>query len=683
MQTPESPKPEPAHDAAKSDSAHQPALDHLIAIRSFLDNRIADGQWRELRDRAAELGDGGDFEGAIRTAQEALKIVEANFSPEDERAAVSHLLIGRFELRTEQAVAAEVSLTRAVTILEEAKGSGARETAIARSDLASALSAQARLPEAQQELQKAVGILEAHAAIGGERCEAAQDLARVLGQYAICFEDQNKPAEARFYHAKAVEKSQEAFGDVSEEAAVALCSSASFDIKRGNVKAAAVDLEYAVEMFEQLFGPSDSRYSYNAIQLAIALRSLGRNQEAYDLGKRVLPYVEQPSLANASNTIALAAFELGKPAEAKPFFQKAIELESARVGSVDSSLAPLYYNLGCCHRQLGERSEAEQALNTAIKLTRAVSAESAPSLMAMERALAGLYVEQGKPFKAEGVLHRLFAACERNLAPDSPQALNTLRELISVAIGNGNLNDAAKLNDKLIGRTKNLGGPFELLYADALDNAAGIALSKKEYESAEELFRQELAIQRRLLPTGDVSIAHTLQNIAQTYLGQERYSMAAGEIKASLKIFEAALGRKSHNVANSIHLLGRVNHEGEDFETAEELYEEALQIHESLLGPSGGLVMVPVLNDYASMLRDLGTLYAREEDLEQSLSLFTRAREILTAVGRDEHLTMVAVLRNTAAVLDALDRGDEAEALRREADVTQAAIEFRNEDPIG
>ena len=230
---------------------------------------------------------------------------------------------------------------------------------------------------------------------------------------------------------------------------------------------------------------------------------------------------------------------------------------------------------------------------------------------------------------------------------------------------------------------------------------ASLYESQGEFQRAEPLYQQALALKRQQLDAGDPEVAAGLNQLAGLYHNLGRYAEAAPLYRQALEIQQVALGADHPEVATSLDNLAGLAHAQEDYETAESLYQQALFLRQRVLGDSHSDVATSLNNlallyyeqgryseaeplfgqavqlkvqlfgedypDVATGLNNLALLYYQQQEHERAESLLTRALAIRRRLFGDDHPDVAGSLNNLAGLYKVLERYAEAEALYRQA----------------
>src|SRR6185369_9776681 len=194
---------------------------------------------------------------------------------------------------------------------------------------------------------------------------------------------------------------------------------------------------------------------------------------------------------------------------------------------------------------------------------------------------------------------------------------------------------------------------------DVLAEHGSLASDRGQYEEAERLHRQALALTEKALGGTHPSYGTSLHELASVLSRQGKYGEAEDLLRQALTLFEKALGRTHPSYGTTLHELASVLSRQGKYGEAEDLLRQALALFEESLGvahPSYGAS----LHELAGVLSRQGKYGEAEDLLRQALTLKEKA------LG-EAHPLMCPTLSNLADVLQAQGRTAEGEPLLQRA----------------
>ena len=124
---------------------------------------------------------------------------------------------------------------------------------------------------------------------------------------------------------------------------------------------------------------------------------------------------------------------------------------------------------------------------------------------------------------------------------------------------------------------------------------------KKQFEKAIEFYKEALELAKELKIPGMVNTALYNRNIANAYCWLRNFDDAYQPAKNGYEIRKVVLGRHPWT-ARSAFQMGEICRSLEDFDEAEEFYEQAWEIEKSLGQGNHSEVMVRIIESYEAML---------------------------------------------------------------------------------
>jgi len=353
---------------------------------------------------------------------------------------------------------------------------------------------------------------------------------------------------------------------------------------------------------------------------------------------------------------------------------------------------------------------AEKEFRAALRSAKAFP-QSDPRLGASLNNVAAACRAQGKFREAEATYKQLLALRERELGPEDPKLVETLNELAVSYQAEHRFSRAEQLQKRVLAIREKAYGPEHLAVAESLNNLGALYYfegrygsgpvssayifpssivffglparnvvslfvagrppttytaptgeRKRAYAAAEELFRQSLAIQERILEDDDARLGPVLFNLGTVCYFETNWQEAETHFARLVRILEKSAPPEDLKLANALMSLALAYHaDGKDAE-AQELIQRRLALREKTLGQES-IDLAAELNNLAMLQRAMG-------DNAQAETLFRRSLSILDQHddSRKQHIT---VLENYAAFLRESGRTAEAKKAAAEAAVVR------------
>jgi tetratricopeptide (TPR) repeat protein len=275
----------------------------------------------------------------------------------------------------------------------------------------------------------------------------------------------------------------------------------------GNNALALAALTEALRLREQAIGPDD-------IRLAANLRRLGR-----------------------------VYWALGRPAEAEPFYRRALELIDKGAPTEPQRATRYVIDLSRLYRALGRDAEADALDDRVLAMQGRLRSRRGPQAASRLHALSIIFALQGDRAEAERLLRRALEIHKSTLGPDHPDTASVMHDLAQVLYIRG------------------------------------------RYEEAEPLYQRSLLVIEKVLGPEHPRVALYLGNLARQYEAQGRLDEVEPLLKRALAIDEKALGPEHPRVARILNYLAQFYKARGRLDEAQSLDERALAIAERRLGP--------------------------------------------------------------------------------------------------
>lgn len=234
-----------------------------------------------------------------------------------------------------------------------------------------------------------------------------------------------------------------------------------------------------------------------------------------------------------------------------------------------------------------------------------------------------------------------------------------LSKQAAVLAGQGKLVEAKRLFREALAMQKRLLGDEHFKIAESLLNLAWVVGNQGKWTEAEQLCRETLAMRKKLLGNENTKVADSLSYLAVVLGNQGKWTEAEQLSREAVAMQKKLLGNENSNVAKSLCSLALVLSNEGKLEEAETLNREALAIQKKLLGNDNPSVASTLYN-LADVLRSRGKLTEAESMHREGLAMQRR-------LFGNEHMEVSGELNNLAMVLQAQGKLMEAEAMFREA----------------
>jgi CHAT domain-containing protein/Tfp pilus assembly protein PilF len=445
-------------------------------------------RWQQLTDQVKMLFQQGKYAEAVPIAQEATRVAEAAFGPDDSHVATSLNNLAALYQQEGKYAEAEPSLQRALAINERVLGPEHPGVAISLSNLAELYQAQGKYAQAEPLFRRALAIHEK--ALGPEHPRVAISLSNL----AELYDDQGRYVEAEPLLQRALAIDEKSLQPDDPDLATALNNLAALYQAQGKYAEAEPLYRRALAIDEKALGPGHPGVADDLNNLALLYKAQGKYAQAEPLLRRTLAIDEKalgpedPSVATSLNNLAELYSEQGKYAEAEPLYQRALAIDEKALGPEHANVASDLNNLAKLYQEQGGYAEAEPLLLRALLVKAKVLGPEHPSVATSLNNLAELYSEQGKYAEAEPLLQRALAIHEKTLGPEHPNVAGDLNNLAQLYQQQGKYAEAEPLYLRALHIYEKALGPEHPDVTLSLDNLARLRFAQNLPEQAQPLY---------------------------------------------------------------------------------------------------------------------------------------------------------------------------------------------------
>lgn len=361
---------------------------------------------------------------------------------------------------------------------------------------------------------------------------------------------------------------------------------------------------------------------------------------------------------DALEGLASYYIQKGRFRDAEPLQVQALAVKEKIYGPEHETLALPLTELARSYETTGRLAEAEAVLTLALKIHERDAVQNSVAIAQDLANLAQLLAMRNK--SAEGLAHLARSQkIARIVFGDAHSALIRFRLAwgdAARALGRSDearehYDNAERLLDKGPEGAAERGNVF--LRRGQLERSAG------NPRAALECFRQALAVFERTEGAEGLSMARGWLHVGRTLLDERRFRRAEVALKRAAAIRESALGPDHPDVAEVLTARADARAAAKKFVPAERDYQRAAVLLVRGHGPDGP-ALLRALNGLAHLYYERAVY----DEADRLLADLLRSHE--RVFGAD-HPAARAARENAAVCLDAQDRFEEAEAMRRPA----------------
>ncbi len=369
---------------------------------------------------------------------------------------------------------------------------------------------------------------------------------------------------------------------------------------------------------------------------------------------------EDPDLVLILGDIASQDNQLGRFAEARPLFERALVIQEKQFGSDHPALAFLLNNLAYTYSGLGDHERARALFERALAIREHAFGPDSPAVVATLNDLGLERYNLGDYEAAQSLMERALQIVERKRAPEDDELVSRMWRLANVYYSEGDYERARPLYERCLEIKARLHGSTSINYAGALGGL--VLLDEAQGDLAAALASSDLAL-------SILDSAHTAPppTLASALLNRANILRETGDLRSARPLYDRA-----------ITLLDRP-----EFPAQRNMLSGALTNQASLLYELGDTTGSARLTDRA-LARDreawgdesinvgfdlqLKAIMARDRHRDALAdTLFTRALDILHRTVGPENPDVADVLDNQADLFRRTGRFDSARAAYEEA----------------
>ena len=323
--------------------------------------------------------------------------------------------------------------------------------------------------------------------------------------------------------------------------------------------------------------------------------------------------------------------------------------------------AKAQYGLGVVLGYEGRYAEARASLSAALEQQRKMYGDINEDTAATLKELADA-VDQDGDLKSAIPLMQRAVGVQRKLrgATPHPALAEAINDLASMLEDNNQYDQAEPLFNESLAMMRRLYGDKHPYIATALTNLALLSMKKGDLARSEATYREVLAMQRELLGDNHPDVAGTLSKIAfvQYENGNKRQGLAT--LQESLRMYQGLFPGDHPEVARIMNREGFWLTLAGDYATADRDLRTALDMRRRLLDKSHP--------DIAASLAHLAILEVATGKFAEGANTAHEAKAIYSAALSPSHWTTAVAGGAEGAALAGLGRYAQAEKLLNDSD---------------
>jgi serine/threonine protein kinase/Tfp pilus assembly protein PilF len=350
-------------------------------------------------------------------------------------------------------------------------------------------------------------------------------------------------------------------------------------------------------------------------------------------------------------------YGLGLYDKAAELTQSALTVARNRVGPESAATASGLNILGAIRMEQGDFANAERLLRESLAIRRKLFGPDSILVAEDINDIATLEFEKGNWKKAEEGL-RESLAMYRKAGDETPEMASLIGNLAMVLKDQEKFTEAAPLYKEALAMKRRILSPENPSIASSINNLAMLHLQLKNFPEADKLFQEALAIDRKSLGETHREVGRILNNLGLLYLSWGRLPEAADYYHRSIDLDQKILGADNPELATQYQSLGVVLTRERKFTEAEQWLRRAIGLHLMQYAPDHWVV--------ATNRNLLGACLAGEKKYKEAEPLLADSYEIIKKqFGLKHDRTRVAASR-LVDLYNAVGKKDKAAAITAE-----------------
>ena len=258
--------------------------------------------------------------------------------------------------------------------------------------------------------------------------------------------------------------------------------------------------------------------------------------------------------------------------------------------------------LAYAYDSLGLYPDSESHLRKALAIRQNLLGMENRQTAGSMAALAGEIEVREDHDSAEQLIRQALAIQERILGDKDLDTISSLGALGWILRGKGQTAEAEADLRKVVDLTRAV-APARDPMATALTNLGVLLMDKHDWEGAEPLLREALAINRKLHGERYRNVARNVSNLAVIHKGRGDLKGAEQYWLEALRLQRQILPADHPDTAWTLRLLGQVKESQGDLPAAEKYFRESLDMERKVFGGEHPIVL-SVLEELSSVLED-------------------------------------------------------------------------------
>jgi len=381
-------------------------------------------------------------------------------------------------------------------------------------------------------------------------------------------------------------------------------------------------------------------------------------EKALEIRRRLLTD-EHPDTADSFSYLAGSLAHQGKYTQAQPLYEKALEIYRRLLTDEHPFTAQSYNNVAMNLNAQGKYAQAQPLLEKGLEIYRRLFTDDHSDTALSYNNVAFNLNAQGKYAQAQPLFEKALAIKRRLFTDDHSETALCYNNVAFNLNAQGMYAQAQPLYEKALEIRRRLLTDDHPDTAASYNNLAANLYAQGEYAQAQPLYEKALEINRRLLTDDQPTTATTYSNLALNLNAQGKYTQAQPLFEKALEIDRRLFidnhpdtARSCNNLALNLSTQGK-------YAQAQPLYEKALEINRRLLTDEHPYTAF----SYSNLAQNLQT----QGKYALARPLFEKALDIRRRLLTDDHPDTAISYSRLAQNLDAQGKYAQAQPLHEKA----------------
>ena len=505
-----------------------------LVLLACLPSSAQEARWKELFAQAGQLKQQGKPVQALPVAQEAERVAEATFGPENaytlasiNRLATIYDDLGRYS-------EAEPLYKRAITIGIKTLGPESEGIGAMLNNLAALNEETERYSDSERFYKGALAINEK---LFGPANPA---VAINLNNIGLLYTMQSRFAGAEPLYRRALAIDRKAYGDENPHVAITLNN-------LGLMYTQEAHYPEAEPLFKQALAIDQKEGNSSAIatdihNLAALYELEGHQSQSEELYKRALTIYEKqlgpdhPNVADTLGRLSQLYSDQGLYGDAEPPLKRSLAIYEKVFGQENLTVATSMSDLGLLYVYQGRGPEAEPLLKQSLAIREKALGPDHPQLASAMYRVAYLYEAESRNSEAEPLLKRALAIHVKELGEETRPVGADVSLLGVVCVHEGRNSEAETYLKRAVEVVSKSIGPETREMASTLTDLAGVYQGEGKYADAEPLYKRAQTIFEKVLGAGQPEVYTNLFNLTGVYEAMGRHDEANSYMERGLSL---------------------------------------------------------------------------------------------------------------------------------------------------